>query len=358
MPSNHLILFRPLLLLPSIFPGIRVFSNELVFHIRRPKDWSFSFSISPSNEYSGLISFRIDWFEILAVQGTLKNILQHQSSTLTGGWAVSKWGKRLKKGLCLSKSTLWDRRKTVLELRAQKRPFLASRYKGTIVGLKDRGIHMRVWGQWRAGWARNYACPLWSLTHFWLCDPTPTPRPKCFKGEELGGESLDWHVVDSMGTRSVRDLSSRSLQPVGAGWCTTMGDGCQWDESKSSWKPETHPVTHSSASGVCCWGLCYLSLGSLLNLGTKCSEVSVCISQGLDFKTPGLGSSGNWTLNHLDLCPQWCWVFLFWGIDSRLRPTSSRLGWGLDVESTRVRPRHTRVPVSLVPSPRLACVCL
>ena len=85
MPSNHLILFRPLLLLPSIFPGIRVFSNELVFHIRRPKDWSFSFSISPSNEYSGLISFRIDWFEILAVQGTLKNILQHQSSTLTGG---------------------------------------------------------------------------------------------------------------------------------------------------------------------------------------------------------------------------------------------------------------------------------
>ena len=69
MPSNRLILFRPLLLLPSIFPGIRVFSNELALHIRRPNDWSFSFGISPSNEYSGLISFRIDWFELLAVQG-------------------------------------------------------------------------------------------------------------------------------------------------------------------------------------------------------------------------------------------------------------------------------------------------
>ena len=73
MPSNHLILCRPLLLLPSIFPSIRVFSNELVLLIRWPKDWSFSFSISPSNEYSGLIFFRVDWLDLLAVQGTLKN---------------------------------------------------------------------------------------------------------------------------------------------------------------------------------------------------------------------------------------------------------------------------------------------
>ena len=80
MPSNHLILCRPLLLLPSIFPSIRVFSNESVLHIRWPKYWSFSFSISPSNEYSGLISFRIDWFDLLAVQGTLKSLLQHYSS--------------------------------------------------------------------------------------------------------------------------------------------------------------------------------------------------------------------------------------------------------------------------------------
>ena len=80
MPSNHLILCRPLLLLPSIFPSIRVFSNESVLHIRWPKYWSFSFSISPSNEYSGLISFRMDWLDLLAVQGTLKSLLQHHSS--------------------------------------------------------------------------------------------------------------------------------------------------------------------------------------------------------------------------------------------------------------------------------------
>ena len=80
MTSNHLILSHPLLLLPSVFPGIRVFSNESVLHIRWPKYWSFSFSISPSNEYSGLISFMIDWFDLLAVQGTLKNLLQHHSS--------------------------------------------------------------------------------------------------------------------------------------------------------------------------------------------------------------------------------------------------------------------------------------
>ena len=79
MPPNHLIL-GPLLLLPSIFPRIRVFSNESVFHIKWPKCWSFSFSISPSNEYSGLISFRIDWFDLLTVQGTLKSLLQHHSS--------------------------------------------------------------------------------------------------------------------------------------------------------------------------------------------------------------------------------------------------------------------------------------
>ena len=79
MPSNHLILCQSLLLLPSIFPSIRVFSNESVLHIRWPKYWSFSFNTSPSNEYSGLISFRMDWFD-LAVQGTLKSLLQHQSS--------------------------------------------------------------------------------------------------------------------------------------------------------------------------------------------------------------------------------------------------------------------------------------
>ena len=80
MPSDRLILYRPLLLLLSIFPSIRVFSNESVLHIRWPKYWSFSFNISPSNEYSGLIYFRIDWFDPLAVEGTLKSLIQHHSS--------------------------------------------------------------------------------------------------------------------------------------------------------------------------------------------------------------------------------------------------------------------------------------
>ena len=79
MPSSHLVLCCPLLLLPSIFPSIRVFSNESALGIRWPKYWSFSFSISPSNEHSGLISFRIDWFDLLAVQGTLESLLQHHS---------------------------------------------------------------------------------------------------------------------------------------------------------------------------------------------------------------------------------------------------------------------------------------
>ena len=80
IPSNHLILCLPLLLPPSIFPSIRVFSSESDLHIRWPRYWSFSFSISPSDEYSGLISFRMDWFDLLAVQGTLKSLLQHHSS--------------------------------------------------------------------------------------------------------------------------------------------------------------------------------------------------------------------------------------------------------------------------------------
>ena len=86
MPSNHLILYRPLLLLPSIIPSIRVLKNESVLHIRCSKYWSFSFSISLSNEYSGLISFRMDWLDLLAVRGTLKSLLQHHSSKASILW--------------------------------------------------------------------------------------------------------------------------------------------------------------------------------------------------------------------------------------------------------------------------------
>ena len=87
MPSNHLILCHPLLLLPSIFPSIRVFSNESTLHIKWPKYLSFSFSINPFNEYSGLISFRIDWLDFLAVQGTLKSLLQHHSLKTSILWS-------------------------------------------------------------------------------------------------------------------------------------------------------------------------------------------------------------------------------------------------------------------------------
>ena len=86
MPSNHLILCHPLLLLPSIFPSIRVFSNELALHIRWPKYWCFSFNVSPSNEHAGLISFRMYWLDLLAVQGTLKSLLQHHSAKASILW--------------------------------------------------------------------------------------------------------------------------------------------------------------------------------------------------------------------------------------------------------------------------------
>ena len=86
MPSNHLILCHPLLLLPSIFPSIRIFSNELALRIRWPKDWSFIFKISPSNEHPGLIFFRMDWLDLLAVQGTLKSLLQHHGSKASILW--------------------------------------------------------------------------------------------------------------------------------------------------------------------------------------------------------------------------------------------------------------------------------
>ena len=95
MPSNHLILYLPILLLPSIFPSIRVFSNELVLLIRWPKYWHFSFSIRPSNEHSGLISFRMDWLDLLAVQGALRSLLQHHSSKASIFWCSAFYTVRL-----------------------------------------------------------------------------------------------------------------------------------------------------------------------------------------------------------------------------------------------------------------------
>ena len=106
MPSNHLILSHPLLLLPSIFPSIKVFSNESVLHIRWPKYWSFRFSISPSSECSGLISYRIDCFNLLAVQRNLKSLLQHHSSKASN-WYFERHHDTLNKNQVFSSTTVW-----------------------------------------------------------------------------------------------------------------------------------------------------------------------------------------------------------------------------------------------------------
>ena len=115
MPSNHLILCRPLLLLPSIFPSIRVFSNESVLRTRWPKDWSFSFSISPSNEYSGLISFRMDWYDLLAVQGILKSLLQHCSSKASILWCSAFFIVQLSHPYMTTGKTIASTRRTFVD---------------------------------------------------------------------------------------------------------------------------------------------------------------------------------------------------------------------------------------------------
>ena len=116
MPSNYLILCRPLLLLPSIFPSIRIFSNESALRIRWPKYWSFSFNICPSNEHPGLISFRMDWLDLLAVQGTLKSLLQHHSSKASILWCSAFFIVQLShpyktpgKTIALTKQTFADK---------------------------------------------------------------------------------------------------------------------------------------------------------------------------------------------------------------------------------------------------------
>ena len=112
MPSNHLILCHPLVLLPSIFPSIRVFSNESALRIKWPKYWSFSFSISPSNEYSGLISFRIDWFHLLAVQCTLNSLLQHHSSKASILWCSAFFIAQLSHPYMTTRKTIALTRRT------------------------------------------------------------------------------------------------------------------------------------------------------------------------------------------------------------------------------------------------------
>ena len=115
LPSRRLILWRPLLLLPSIFPSVRFFSNEAALHIRWPEYWSFSFSISPSNEHPGLISFRMDWLDLLAVQGTLRSLLQHHSSKTSILWCSAFFMVQLSHPYMTTRKTVALTRQTIVD---------------------------------------------------------------------------------------------------------------------------------------------------------------------------------------------------------------------------------------------------
>ena len=129
MPSSHLILCRPLLLLPSIFPSIRVFSNDSVLHIRWPKYWSFSFNISPSNEHPELISFRMVWLDLLAVQGTLKSLLQHHSSKASILWCSAFFIAQLSHAYMTTRKTIALTRQTSVDKVMSLLFNMLSRYK-------------------------------------------------------------------------------------------------------------------------------------------------------------------------------------------------------------------------------------
>ena len=141
MPFNHFILCRPLLLLPSVFPNIRVFSNESVLHIRWPKYWSFSFSISPSNEYSGLISLRMDWLDLLAVQGTLRSLHEHHSSKALILWCSAFFILQLSHPYMTTKKTIPLTRKTFV-VKEMSLPFnMLSRF---VIAFPPRSKHLLI----------------------------------------------------------------------------------------------------------------------------------------------------------------------------------------------------------------------
>ena len=142
MPSSHLILCCPLLLLPSIFPSIRVFSNESVLHIGWPKYWSFSFNISPSNEYSGLISFRMDWQDLLAVQETLKSLLQHHSSKASILWHSAFFMVQLSHAYMTTRKTIALTRRTFVSNVSYLTPNSLSSYMVRIIVPNSQGCHV------------------------------------------------------------------------------------------------------------------------------------------------------------------------------------------------------------------------
>ena len=167
IPSNHLILCHPLLLLPSIFPSIRIFSNESALHIRWPKDWSFSFNISPSNEYSRLIFFRMDWLDLLAVQGTLKSLLQHHSSKASILWHSAFFTVQVSHPYMTTGKTIALTRQTFVGKVISLLFNLLSRFRLVITFLPRRK-HLLI------SWQNSVESPLktWDRTAIWPSNPT------------------------------------------------------------------------------------------------------------------------------------------------------------------------------------------
>ena len=169
MLSNHLIFCRPLLL-PSIFPIIRVFSNESVFCIRRPKYWSFSFSISPSNEYSGLISFRMDWFYLLAVPGTLQSLLQHHSSKASVLWCSVFFTVQLSHPYMTTGETISLTRWTFV---GQVRSLLFNMLSSLVIAFLPRNTCLLI--SWLQSFCSDFGAPQNKVCHCFHCFPIYLP---------------------------------------------------------------------------------------------------------------------------------------------------------------------------------------
>ena len=168
MPSNRLILCRPILLLPSIYPSIRAFSNESALRIRWPKYWTFSFSISPSNEYSGLISFRMDWLDLLAVQGTLKSLLQHHSSKPSILWVLAFFIVQLSHPYMTTGKIIALTRQTFV---GKVKSLLFNMLSRLLIAFLPRGKHLLI------SWLQSPSASLTASLTVWIT----TNRAKFFK---------------------------------------------------------------------------------------------------------------------------------------------------------------------------------
>ena len=176
MPSNHLILCRPLFLLPSIFPSIRVFSNESALCIRWPKYWSFSFNISPSNEYSGLISFRMEWLDLLAVQETLKSLLQYHSAKASIRWGSAFFIVQLSHPHMTTEKTIalirWTFVDKVMSTSTQYRPYMTNLGLSWWLSGKEATCQCKRFGfnlwvgkiSWRREWLPTTGVLAWEVS--------------------------------------------------------------------------------------------------------------------------------------------------------------------------------------------------